>query len=1736
MVSREGRELLLQYSRFKASSAQDATKIEDDSESGVVLDPQVVLKEIGQIVPGHRSSRVTRDDIMLCYKVVKLIEQPSSGVLCSLALYKACCGLEKSVVSELYGSAVIGSLLLAGIGLSKCIDTDIGSVKMYTEEFLGAVEDAVERLSGPEGGVWDQYGMTLFKSMNKLAVGLLTQNEQDLSLDVCKRGILSVAGVCHAALPRGLKAVVGISQHICGDSKRLDLMVRAMDVGICGIREDIDAVNGRGLASSGNDDDVSGCVSMLEQSMSCARRVLVSILDQDNIEAFWSDFEFDRMDVVLRLSSCVELICGTCSGTLHAAVAALAAMSRMLSYEDWDVYNTGGRYICLVKKVLGIDVHSSSSSLSHWTDCKDAVRELYWFAGVVRRRAENLIDGTCDESRIDMVLDMLWGSLASCIVAEKHMNSGAVKASHELAQQARCLMFLAFQSPKHHGIVRQTFIACACLAWNLQMPEYVTQLFALAISHVAMTELKNNDMMDFSSLIEELEIYTKKHKVQGGLVEHAIRDCIATFSQCGSESSTTTFQSQVQQIVAVAKRIFNPGKCADQYVRIMLSCYEYKDVFPDLFSAEEFSCDLKQCLEKTKTKIGKKRIEDIISVIDILQIKEGVGRLLKESAEHQAHIVAMRRKKLTENPALVHAEEISSMESEYIDYMLSTKESWDNTIRIAHEMVHISKRVNTLSSHGCVADQLEALIHLHDPINPDLSGFWEHLFNPYKYGCIEMNHIVGEIRKGSAADSLALFDLHMAGSRFHAMHGEPRVALFHAIEAHRYISLKTVAREGIYGMSNGAGGQWWSLISRHLCAVSWLGFLFATCGMYEEAIQSYKEGLKYACLVGCLMASAYFSMSLAELYYDAGDFSRFNQLKSKSIKIVTACGQRAGPVFICLKAQLESLTGLSYRKSLRFEDAAQKIFQATKSLDEIQTDSWYEQRIRAFCALEELNIMVDEKPSDFVFKHLDSRKELIVSSTSHPFLLGTPFYKLILLQAQLLSQSFFKRREKLGPRLWTAEVSQHGESEGDIRMLWTLHHDASPSPFCQRVIGLLLAPMCASRGYRYTSAALLHSSSNATLQFQQELVGLTKHFQKLLKDPNGVYQVPEKYLNTGGFSHDIRERKGMEHMELVAQQLVYGWLEQLPSLVICGVSVYSSAIYGRMETFKDKIVLHRIRKGQIPIMVEIPSPEVESNHPIQMLHGTKSCGSLQLLRDKFQDILHRSNANMKSISSQSIGSRDQRIWWEERVDLDNSMQNLLQELQSDWIGPWKCLFRDVSFVKEETECVENDEVGLLAALLSLERQSLGRKDFEIISSMITRALGSKSQDGCLDISSGDALAALFRKLDIGKIASDNSVCRKVSFKDEAPKSPELVTVLRSDNLGDISDQFSSFHIKEEENSHKTVPETPGNLQSVGAQSGVATTVKKKKHKSRLAQMHAMATPGPRRALGPHNGSVAGAWKTPRTAAKETTSVTPLMDTVKTAPRLRTSKPNSLESSSSIPVALILDHAVQCLPWESSFSCVQDGVWEFYRLPSLPIFCDTKSRKEAICVDSCYYAINPEGDLKSTQQTFEKWFRELKGWTGKAGSPPNAQELSSALQEKDLFIYCGHGAGEQYIPIPRLRSLESCASSLLMGCSSGRLRWNSDGLYEASGVILAYIIAGCPAVIGNLWDVTDKDIDRYCQEIVTKCISSCSTTSSEDGKGQHMSIGQVTQTSRHACKLPYLIGAAPVCYGIPVHFR
>ncbi len=79
-------------------------------------------------------------------------------------------------------------------------------------------------------------------------------------------------------------------------------------------------------------------------------------------------------------------------------------------------------------------------------------------------------------------------------------------------------------------------------------------------------------------------------------------------------------------------------------------------------------------------------------------------------------------------------------------------------------------------------------------------------------------------------------------------------------------------------------------------------------------------------------------------------------------------------------------------------------------------------------------------------------------------------------------------------------------------------------------------------------------------------------------------------------------------------------------------------------------------------------------------------------------------------------------------------------------------------------------------------------------------------------------------------------------------------------------------------------------------------------------------------------------------------------------------------------------------------------------------------------------------------------------------------------------------------------------------------------------------SGCPVAVANLWDVTDRDIDRFSQGVLSKWMASGPEEGSsgrQDTVKQIVCVSASIACSRKACRLSSLIGAAPVCYGIPV---
>ena len=240
--------------------------------------------------------------------------------------------------------------------------------------------------------------------------------------------------------------------------------------------------------------------------------------------------------------------------------------------------------------------------------------------------------------------------------------------------------------------------------------------------------------------------------------------------------------------------------------------------------------------------------------------------------------------------------------------------------------------------------------------------------------------------------------------------------------------------------------------------------------------------------------------------------------------------------------------------------------------------------------------------------------------------------------------------------------------------------------------------------------------------------------------------------------------------------------------------------------------------------------------------------------------------------------------------------------------------------------------------------------------------------------------------------------------------------------------------------------------------------------------------------------------------------------------------------------VMLDARLCCVPWES-LPGLRGQRWS--RLPSARLLspsthapCDAALSRDArrggcaplaLSLRRAHFLLNPSGDLCGTQATVAPLLaRHAPGWAGLAGGPLScAQRVghSVSLSSAPLFLFFGHGAGEQHLPHPhRLRRRGDVAArlALLMGCSSGAL--TAAGDFPPSGPALRYIASGCGALLGTLWDVTDRECDRFAVALLAGWEAS--------GGAAHAGLASAAA----ACRLPSLTGAATVCYGVPPVLR
>jgi hypothetical protein len=120
--------------------------------------------------------------------------------------------------------------------------------------------------------------------------------------------------------------------------------------------------------------------------------------------------------------------------------------------------------------------------------------------------------------------------------------------------------------------------------------------------------------------------------------------------------------------------------------------------------------------------------------------------------------------------------------------------------------------------------------------------------------------------------------------------------------------------------------------------------------------------------------------------------------------------------------------------------------------------------------------------------------------------------------------------------------------------------------------------------------------------------------------------------------------------------------------------------------------------------------------------------------------------------------------------------------------------------------------------------------------------------------------------------------------------------------------------------------------------------------------------------------------------------------------------NSAGVHQTSALAFLLDSGLHRLPWEWLEALRDRPVFRVLHLGCLQPN-GTHGQVQLVDTADAVFVVDPKGDLPGTRSRFEDWFRREPGWCGSVGAPPmQTQELQKELQQKDLFVFLGHGAG------------------------------------------------------------------------------------------------------------------------------
>ncbi|KAJ2744819.1 separin protein [Coemansia sp. BCRC 34301] len=627
--------------------------------------------------------------------------------------------------------------------------------------------------------------------------------------------------------------------------------------------------------------------------------------------------------------------------------------------------------------------------------------------------------------------------------------------------------------------------------------------------------------------------------------------------------------------------------------------------------------------------------------------------------------------------------------------------------------------------------------------------------------------------------------------------------------------------------------------------------------------------------------------------------------------------------------------------------------------------------------------------------------------------------------------------------------------------------------------------------------------------------------RRLLFDPRGKDEVEEDLSasTVDYFGHAMDGSKVVAGWTAVpeSRQTLRDCLP--PSWVACSISI---------DTLRNVLFVTRYERHCDPLVVCLPMREIRSESASRV----PSEGVFDDLLRKLASIIAESDRSMKTGGSCTTED-EKRKWWDLRSELDRQLGHLLQCVETEWLGG----FKDV-LLPDSPPLALGDYAS--AAEVPVDVELLRRDIQQCVSGCLPKAFAAKARS--MELSDQLCMLVLAAATRIEEASDDGDsewldVCSMIwdvyCYQGAAPSDPseELQSSFADTLRQAIAGYVEAAAVLRQKTdkkqlilvSDKHAQQVPweclpclrdcpiSRVPSVAfLQNSIAAAKNSRSALARTAGAPSSTPGGLMALLGGASGS-----QPPMLADYVAGPLMPMsLPLLASAAGGRTSKrapPPKLASTAADTLTALVD-----IP---SGAATADGTHVFY-------------------------VLNPEGDLHRTQANFEEYLRGSgqRHWHGVIGRRPTPHECESGLSSSDIFMYFGHGGAENYISRTQIRGLfPRCSVALLFGCSSGQLK--PAGEYDATGTAIDYLIAGCPALVGNLWDVGDKDIDRFAARLLSAWgldrmsageIAVKSVGPETAAPSRPMSLAEAVCEARKACRMSFLTGAAPVVYGIPAY--